>query len=226
MPNLTALQQRVRHHIYEHFVAKGHPPTAAQTAAALTIPLPEAEATFVALHDAHAIVLRNVDKTRVRVAHPMSAFPTPFWVTTPRGAWWGNCIWDSLAIPAMLKTDATIETRTGAQGRQVTLKIENGKLSPATGFAHLPLPLREWWHDIDFTCAHILFFDDEAELDAWLRRTGLARGSIVPIQTMWELAQAWYGNRMDPHWQPRAAAESKAILDKLGLQGDFWRLHP
>lgn len=41
---------------------------------------------------------------------------------------------------------------------------------------------------------------------------------------MWELAKRWYGDRVDPGWQPRTTAESQAILDAVGLTGPFWQL--
>ena len=41
---------------------------------------------------------------------------------------------------------------------------------------------------------------------------------------MWELAERWYGDRVDPGWQPRTTAESQAVLGAIGLTGPFWRL--
>jgi len=39
-----------------------------------------------------------------------------------------------------------------------------------------------------------------------------------------ELAHAWYGDRLDPAWQPHSLEQNRAILERLGLSGDFWRL--
>ena len=41
---------------------------------------------------------------------------------------------------------------------------------------------------------------------------------------MRELARRWWETRLDPDWKPRTVEESQAILDELGLAGDFWRL--
>jgi hypothetical protein len=41
---------------------------------------------------------------------------------------------------------------------------------------------------------------------------------------MHELARAWWESRLDPGWRPRTVEEAQAILDGLGLQGEFWRL--
>ena len=49
-------------------------------------------------------------------------------------------------------------------------------------------------------------------------------GELVDLATLAELARRWYGNRLDPDWRPRTLAESQAILDSVGLTGEFWRL--
>ena len=41
---------------------------------------------------------------------------------------------------------------------------------------------------------------------------------------MSELAQAWWGDRLSPTWRPHTRDENQAILDRLELSGDFWRL--
>jgi hypothetical protein len=59
-----------------------------------------------------------------------------------------------------------------------------------------------------------------------LLRSGseVTTGELVDLTTLRELAQRWYGNRLDPDWRPRTLAESQAILDSVGLTGDFWRV--
>ena len=49
-------------------------------------------------------------------------------------------------------------------------------------------------------------------------------GAAMPVEQLWQLARAWYGDRMDPDWQPRARDESRAILADVGLTGPFWEL--
>jgi hypothetical protein len=49
-------------------------------------------------------------------------------------------------------------------------------------------------------------------------------GAVVPIDRLAELAERWYGDRLDADWRPRSGAESQRILDEVGLTGDFWRL--
>ena len=52
----------------------------------------------------------------------------------------------------------------------------------------------------------------------------LVRSDGVPLQQLAELARRWYGDRLDPGWRPRSRDESQAILDAVGLTGEFWRL--
>ena len=49
-------------------------------------------------------------------------------------------------------------------------------------------------------------------------------GALVSLDTLQELARRWYGDRLSPTWRPRTLAASQAILDSVGLTGDFWRL--
>jgi hypothetical protein len=49
-------------------------------------------------------------------------------------------------------------------------------------------------------------------------------GEGIALPVLWELAGRWYGDRLDPEWRPRSRAQSQAILDAVGLVGDFWAL--
>jgi len=83
------------------------------------------------LHDLHALVL-DAETREIRMANPFSAVPTPFRVTLPNFATYGNCIWDALGIAAMLHADARIDTSCADCGAAA-------------------LPPKVWWEDIVFT---------------------------------------------------------------------------
>jgi hypothetical protein len=59
-----------------------------------------------------------------------------------------------------------------------------------------------------------------------LLRSGseVTEGELVSLDTLQELARRWYGDRLSPGWRPRTLEESQAILDDVGLTGEFWRL--
>lgn len=70
----------------------------------------------------------------------------------------------------------------------------------------------------------MVFLRSEEHLRRWLDANGWEPGASFPATTLSELAHRWWSTRLDPDWRPRPAAESQAILDRLGLSGEFWRL--
>jgi hypothetical protein len=65
-------------------------------------------------------------------------------------------------------------------------------------------------------------FRSEEHIARWLgTRTP---GATIPVQTLCDLADAWWDTRLGPDWRPRTRAENQAILDRLGLLGPFWTL--
>jgi hypothetical protein len=57
-----------------------------------------------------------------------------------------------------------------------------------------------------------------------LERTGLARGAILDLAQMWALARLWYADRLSAEWRGRSAEAGQAIMDEVGLTGEFWQL--
>ena len=66
-------------------------------------------------------------------------------------------------------------------------------------------------------------FRSEEHIDGWLE--GRAPGATITVGQLCELALAWWGDRLDPAWQPHTAEQNQAVLDDVGLTGAFWRLH-
>ncbi len=65
-------------------------------------------------------------------------------------------------------------------------------------------------------------FRSEEHIDRWL---GLrCPGATMPVTTLSALAHAWWGDRLSPQWKPHSRQQNQAILDRLGLAGDFWQL--
>lgn len=65
-------------------------------------------------------------------------------------------------------------------------------------------------------------FRSEEHIERWL--AGRPAGATIPVSTLSELARAWWGDRLAPEWQPRTRERNQAILDRLSLAGEFWRL--
>ena len=70
----------------------------------------------------------------------------------------------------------------------------------------------------------MVFLRSEEHLARWLAENGWEPGATISASQMNDLARAWWWTRLDPGWTPRAVAESQAILDELGLTGEFWAL--
>jgi hypothetical protein len=65
-------------------------------------------------------------------------------------------------------------------------------------------------------------FRSEEHLARWL--AGRAPGASTSIETVCDLAYAWYSDRLDSDWRPHTPEQNQANLESLGLTGDFWRL--
>jgi hypothetical protein len=49
-------------------------------------------------------------------------------------------------------------------------------------------------------------------------------GVTIPVTKLCDLAHAWWGDRLSAEWRPHTREQNQAILDRLGLTGDFWKL--
>jgi len=65
-------------------------------------------------------------------------------------------------------------------------------------------------------------FRSEEHITRWL--DGRPPGATIDAAKLSELAHAWWGDRLEPHWTPHTRDRNQAILSGLGLDGDFWVL--
>ena len=73
--------------------------------------------------------------------------PTAFRVEAGDRAYWANCAWDALGIPAALHADARIEAPLGTASRSGS-RIEAELVQSRDGVVHFPLPFRRWYDDL------------------------------------------------------------------------------
>ena len=144
-----ALDKVVRHHVYDYVMREGLPPTIAETSSAVSRSPDEVRVSFQRLADGHILVLQR-GSGEILMTNPFSAVPTPFLVRVGDLSWYGNCIWDAMGIPAMLKADAAIEASCGCSGTAMHLAVTNGSLEEAPGIVHFAIPAAHWWDDIVF----------------------------------------------------------------------------
>jgi hypothetical protein len=70
----------------------------------------------------------------------------------------------------------------------------------------------------------MVFLRSEEHLQRWRDTNGWDPGASMSATTLNELARRWWWTRLEDDWRPRAPAESQAMLDAVGLRGEFWRL--
>jgi hypothetical protein len=144
------VDREVRLHVYEAFLEQGRPPSVEETAAALGSSGDAVTASFRRLEATHVLVLAP-GTLNIWMANPLSAFPTPFWVETPRGGYFGNCIWDAFGVVAMLGGTGTVSTSCADCGSQLRLSVDDGVLQEHEGVAHFAVPAKHWWDNIGYT---------------------------------------------------------------------------
>jgi hypothetical protein len=139
----------VRQHIYRTAVGTGAPPTAAEVARTFDLPEADVAAAYERLAAARAIVLRPGTRDII-MAPPFSAVPTRYLVEVAGRAYWGNCIWDALGIPAMLDAEGAITASCGDCDAPMRLAIRARELT-GSGVVHFAVPARRWWEDVVYT---------------------------------------------------------------------------
>lgn len=142
--------------------------------------------------------------------------------------WWGGCAGDSFGISAALGLEVLIATACPWCGEHLTL-VAGHEAAPPDGLAvRFPRPAAEWWEDVVGTCTMIRLFCSREHVDQWVAEHAPGRGYIADARSVWDLAQAWYGDRLDPGFEPHSREHSREhnqrLLEERGLAGEFWRL--
>jgi Alkylmercury lyase len=70
----------------------------------------------------------------------------------------------------------------------------------------------------------MLLFRSEEHIERWRKPRGIARGATLTVVQQWDLARAWYSNRMERDWRRRTPVEAETIFAGIGLTGAFWKL--
>ena len=65
-------------------------------------------------------------------------------------------------------------------------------------------------------------FRSEEHIARWLG--GREPGATITAAKLSELAFAWWDDRLAPDWHPHTREQNQAILERLGLTGEFWQL--
>jgi hypothetical protein len=80
------------------------------------------------------------------------------------------------------------------------------------------------WDNVHFTCANMLLFASEADIDQWSARHALPRGDVQPIQAVYDFARVWYGKYLSEDWTKWTVQEAREIFERFGFRGPTWDL--
>jgi len=149
-PTLHDHHWALRTEVYRRFAESGRAPSFEALAEATGVPLADVPDALAALEAHHHLALFP-DRSGIWMAHPFSAVPTAFPVDTVQGRFWANCVWDALAIPAILGADGRTRTECPASGEPIAFGVERGKRVGDDAVVHLLVPPRHAWDDIGFT---------------------------------------------------------------------------
>lgn len=87
----------------------------------------------------------------------------------------------------------------------------------------LARPATKGWDDVVGTCTMIRAFCTTGHAEQWTADNAPSTGYIAPINSVWELAGPWYGDRLEADFQPHSRAYNQQLLDSCGLTGRFWQ---
>ncbi len=65
-------------------------------------------------------------------------------------------------------------------------------------------------------------FRSEEHVSRWLGTR--PAGATISVTRLSELAHAWWSDRLSPQWTPHTKQHNEAVLRRLGLVDEFWRL--
>jgi alkylmercury lyase-like protein len=144
------LDRQVRNHVYRRFVELGRAPRFDELADELGLAAEEVDAAMRRLHEAHALVLER-DGSRIRMANPFSAMPTPHRVEAQARWWYANCAWDAFGILAALDADGRVSSSCPDCAEPIEIEVRGGAPAADGHVAHINVPAARWWDDIVFT---------------------------------------------------------------------------
>jgi len=139
----------VRAYVYDVTMQSGRAPSIAEIARHFDAAGADVAESLQRIAAGRALVLQR-SSSEILMVPPFSAIVTPFAVQSGGVSYYGNCIWDALGVPAMLRRDAEIRTSCGDCGTEMNVRVENGEVH-GDGLIHFALPPTQWWNDVVFT---------------------------------------------------------------------------
>jgi len=209
--------------ILKGIIDKGFAPEVEELSKTLNAETEEIIKGLYDLQEYHGVVL-HPNEPKVWVIHPFSLAPTNFYVQSKKGEWWGNCAWCSLGVAALVGGDVKIVTSIGAETRQLEINICNGELQEKSYFIHFPIPMKNAWDNVIYTCSNMLIFENEGQVNKWCEKHNISKGDIQPLEKIWNFSKKWYGDHLNKDWKKWTIDEAKQLFTEFELKGEIWDL--
>jgi hypothetical protein len=148
---VTQQDAALRLFVYETTVRTGLPPSPLETARHFGLSSMEVQAAFRRLQKDYDALVLLPGSAYIWMAEPFSALPTDYPVHMAKRRYFGNCVWDALAIVALVGEDADIPTACPVSGTDLTLSVRDGRLNPIEAVVHFAVKPKDWWVSLGFT---------------------------------------------------------------------------
>ena len=141
---------QVRLAIYRHFAETGSRPALAEVASRVDADAGAVREAYARLCALRVLVLEE-DGESIRMASPFSGVPTQHVVEADGLAYFANCAWDALGIPAALREPSIVHSRCEQSLEPLRLEVDEDGTEPSDWLFHSLVPAAHWWNDIVFT---------------------------------------------------------------------------
>jgi Alkylmercury lyase len=224
----ATLAQRVRLHIYEHFLAHSVPPVAEELMRDFSLSRAEVSEVLGEVAASRNVALVK-GTLRILMAFPFSAMATPFRVHARARDYFANCAWDAVAFHAMLGgDDVAVDSFCHHCATPIRIELSGGRatvVDPPETIVYLALRPTQWWEDIITTCSNtMVFFASPEHRDASdLCAPADQAASLTPDQAH-ALSIPLYGSRLSIDYIRPGRDELMAHFAALGLTGPYWQI--
>ena len=149
--SLPPSDSEIRAFVYQSTVSTSRVPSPLVVATHFGTNIVSIEAAFDRLATEQDALVLLPGSHYIWMAEPFSAVPTDFPVEHDGKRWYGNCVWDALAVAALLGGDADVPTTCPVSGTSLTLRVRSQRLEPSPGVVHFAVKPCNWWRSIGFT---------------------------------------------------------------------------
>jgi hypothetical protein len=147
---MTDFDTSVKLAVYRTFAETGKAPAVAVLAAQLGCSADDVRQAFARLQRSRVLLLEP-DGESIRMAPPFSGVATPHRVEVGGHAYWANCAWDALGIPAALHREGVVHSSCGQSGTPLHLPVGEDGPESSEWIFHCQVPAARWWENLVFT---------------------------------------------------------------------------